>query len=123
MLCRRRASSRTGKRWARLYVGMMTLRSMPVRMDFNHLHASIVSWNRARLDLVVLIKLKKQENLTEIKVASSPSLSAGVSMKDFSEKLEEEILGQWGRQKALPDRIYFFKVLRRNLGLIGLGVL
>ncbi len=44
-------------------------------------------------------------------------------MKDFSEKLEEEILGQWGRQKPLPDRIYFFKVFRRNLGLIGLGSL
>jgi uncharacterized protein involved in exopolysaccharide biosynthesis len=44
-------------------------------------------------------------------------------MKDFSEKLEEEILGQWGRQKPLPDRIYFFKVFRRNLGLMGLGLL
>jgi uncharacterized protein involved in exopolysaccharide biosynthesis len=44
-------------------------------------------------------------------------------MKDFSEKLEEEILGQWGRQKPLPDRIYFFKVFRRNLGLMGLGIL
>jgi uncharacterized protein involved in exopolysaccharide biosynthesis len=42
-------------------------------------------------------------------------------MKDFSEKLEEEILGQWGRQKPLPDRIYFFKVLRRNLSLMSLG--
>ncbi|HYX37628.1 MAG TPA: hypothetical protein VE954_31385 [Oligoflexus sp.] len=44
-------------------------------------------------------------------------------MQDFSEKLEEEILGQWGRQKPLPDRIYFFKVFRRNLGLMGLGAL
>jgi|GEM_PF-3339468 len=44
-------------------------------------------------------------------------------MKDFSEKLEEEILGQWGHQKPLPDRIYFFKVLRRNLGLLSLGTL
>ncbi len=44
-------------------------------------------------------------------------------MKDFSEKLEEEILGHWGRQKPLPDRIYFFKVLRRNLGILALGVL
>jgi uncharacterized protein involved in exopolysaccharide biosynthesis len=44
-------------------------------------------------------------------------------MKDFSEKLEEEILGQWGRQKPLPDRIYFFKVFRRNLGLMGLGLM
>lgn len=44
-------------------------------------------------------------------------------MKDFSEKLEEEILGQWGRQKPLPDRIYFFKVLRRNLKMIVAGAL
>ncbi|WP_141733796.1 hypothetical protein [Oligoflexus tunisiensis] len=44
-------------------------------------------------------------------------------MKDFSEKLEEEILGQWGRQKPLPDRIYFFKVFRRNVGMMSVGVL
>ncbi|MCX6130050.1 MAG: hypothetical protein NTX25_13425, partial [Proteobacteria bacterium] len=42
-------------------------------------------------------------------------------MKDVSEKLEEVILGTWEKPKPLPDRIYFMKVFRRNLGVFFLG--
>jgi capsular polysaccharide biosynthesis protein len=42
-------------------------------------------------------------------------------MKDFSEELEGELIGHWGGTKALPDREYFSKVLRRNLSLLIMG--
>lgn len=43
-------------------------------------------------------------------------------MKDVSEQLEGDLIGQWGGTKPLPDRIYFAKVLRRNLPLVLLGL-
>lgn len=43
-------------------------------------------------------------------------------MKDLSEKLEGELIGEWGGTKPLPDRFYFLKVFKRNVVLILCGV-
>ncbi|RYZ58289.1 MAG: hypothetical protein EOP07_07510 [Proteobacteria bacterium] len=45
-------------------------------------------------------------------------------MKDFSEQIEKELVGDWSGDKPMPDRIYFSKVLKRNLWVIicGLGL-
>ncbi|MBC7660124.1 MAG: hypothetical protein H7249_10475 [Chitinophagaceae bacterium] len=39
-------------------------------------------------------------------------------MKDFSEQIEKELVGDWAGQKPMPDRIYFTKVFKRNLWVI-----
>ncbi len=43
-------------------------------------------------------------------------------MKDQSEQLEEELIGNWDTSKPLPDQIYFIKVFKRNIWRLILGI-
>jgi len=43
-------------------------------------------------------------------------------MKDFSEQIEKELVGNWSNSKPMPDRVYFTKVFKRNLSLILAGL-
>ncbi len=43
-------------------------------------------------------------------------------MKDFSEHIEKELVGNWSDPKPMPDRVYFIKVFKRNLSIIIAGL-